>query len=131
MQTSFGLAFIGLAIIVVTVGILIRGRVNPIIPMTLVPVIGALIAGFGIEDIANFFGEGLSSVINIVVMFIFAIIFFGILHDVGLFTPVIRSLITATRGNVLAVTIGTAAIGIVAHLDGSGSTTFLITIPAL
>lgn len=121
----------GLAIIFVTVGILIRGRVNPIIPMTLVPVIGAVIAGFGIEDIADFFGEGLSSVINVVVMFIFAIIFFGILQDVGLFTPVIRSLIKATRGNVMAVTIGTAAIGIVAHLDGSGSTTFLITIPAL
>lgn len=131
MQTSLGLTLMGLAIIFVTVGILIRGRVNPIIPMTLVPVIGAVIAGFGIEDIADFFGEGLSSVINVVVMFIFAIIFFGILQDVGLFTPVIRSLIKATRGNVMAVTIGTAAIGIVAHLDGSGSTTFLITIPAL
>lgn len=131
MQTSLGLTLMGLAIIFVTVGILIRGRVNPIIPMTLVPVIGAVIAGFGIEDIADFFGEGLSSVINVVVMFIFAIIFFGILQDVGLFTPVIRSLIKVTRGNVMAVTIGTAAIGIVAHLDGSGSTTFLITIPAL
>jgi hypothetical protein len=131
MQTSLGLTLMGLAIIFVTVGILIRGRVNPIIPMTLVPVIGAVIAGFGVEDIADFFGEGLSSVINVVVMFIFAIIFFGILQDVGLFTPVIRSLIKATRGNVMAVTIGTAAIGIVAHLDGSGSTTFLITIPAL
>ncbi|WP_237791623.1 CitMHS family transporter [Corynebacterium accolens] len=131
MQTSLGLTLMGLAIIFVTVGILIRGRVNPIIPMTLVPVIGAVIAGFGIGDIADFFGEGLSSVINVVVMFIFAIIFFGILQDVGLFTPVIRSLIKATRGNVMAVTIGTAAIGIVAHLDGSGSTTFLITIPAL
>ncbi|MDK8653484.1 CitMHS family transporter [Corynebacterium accolens] len=131
MQTSLGLTLMGLAIIFVTVGILIRGRVNPIIPMTLVPVIGAVIAGFGIEEIADFFGEGLSSVINVVVMFIFAIIFFGILQDVGLFTPVIRSLIKATRGNVMAVTIGTAAIGIVAHLDGSGSTTFLITIPAL
>lgn len=131
MQTSLGLTLMGLAIIFVTVGILIRGRVNPIIPMTLVPVIGAVIAGFGIEDIADFFGEGLSSVINVVVMFIFAIIFFGILQDVGLFTPVIRSLIKATRCNVMAVTIGTAAIGIVAHLDGSGSTTFLITIPAL
>ena len=31
----------------------------------------------------------------------------------------------------MAVTLGTAAIGVVAHLDGSGSTTFLITIPAL
>ena len=29
------------------------------------------------------------------------------------------------------VTLGTAAIAIVAHLDGSGSTTFLLTIPAL
>ena len=29
------------------------------------------------------------------------------------------------------MTTGTAAIGIVAHLDGSGSTTFLLTIPAL
>ena len=131
MQTSLGLTLMGLAIIFVTVGILIRGRVNPIIPMTLVPVLGAVIVGFGVEDIADFFGEGLSSVINVVVMFIFAIIFFGILQDVGLFTPVIRSLIKATRGNVMAVTIGTAAIGIVAHLDGSGSTTFLITIPAL
>lgn len=131
MQTSLGLTLMGLAIIFVTVGILIRGHVNPIIPMTLVPVIGAVITGFGVEDIADFFGEGLSSVINVVVMFIFAIIFFGILQDVGLFTPVIRRLIKATRGNVMAVTIGTAAIGIVAHLDGSGSTTFLITIPAL
>ncbi len=131
MQTPLGLTAMGLIIIFVTVGILIRGRVNPIIPMTLVPVVGALICGFGLGEISDFFSEGLNSVINVVVMFIFAIIFFGILQDVGLFTPVIRALIKATRGRIMAVTLGTAAIGVVAHLDGSGSTTFLITIPAL
>ncbi|WP_448853878.1 SLC13 family permease [Corynebacterium frankenforstense] len=99
--------------------------------MTLVPLVGALVTGHGPGDIGGFFAEGLDSVMNVVVMFIFAIIFFGILQDVGLFTPVIKALIRATRGNVVAVTTGTAAIGIVAHLDGSGSTTFLLTIPAL
>ncbi|MDD7581884.1 CitMHS family transporter [Corynebacterium sp. 32222D000AT] len=131
MQTPLGLTLMGLAIIIITVTILIRGRTTPLVPMTIVPVVGALIAGFGFGEIGDFFEEGLGSVMNVVAMFIFAIIFFGILQDVGLFNPVIRALITATRGNVIAVTVGTAAIGIVAHLDGSGSTTFLLTIPAL
>ena len=131
MQSGLGLTIAGLLIIVVTVGLLIRGKMNPIVPMTLVPAAGALIIGYGLSDLSDFFSDGLSSVMNVVVMFIFAIVFFGILQDVGLFTPVIKALIKATRGNPLLITLGTAAIGVVAHLDGSGSTTFLLTIPAL
>ena len=131
MQTELGLPLMGLLIVGTTVGILIRGKTHPLIPMTLVPVIGAFITGYGLEDLATFFEEGLSSVMKVVVMFIFAIIFFGILQDVGLFTPIIRALIKTTRGNVVAVAVGTGLIGVVAHLDGSGSTTFLLTIPAL
>src|SRR5699024_6001689 len=131
MQTPLGLTIMGLLIIAVTVGILIRGKANPIIPMTLVPAIGVFLLGYGFEELADFYESGLGSVMSVVVMFIFAIIFFGILQDIGLFTPVIKALIIATRGNVMLVTLGTAAIGIVAHLDGSGSTTFLLTIPAL
>ena len=131
MQTELGLTLMGLLIVGTTVGILIRGKTHPLIPMTLVPVIGAFITGYGLEDLATFFEEGLSSVMKVVVMFIFAIIFFGILQDVGLFTPIIRALIKTTRGNVVAVAVGTGLIGVVAHLDGSGSTTFLLTIPAL
>lgn len=131
MQTPLGLTLIGLGIVIVTVAILIRGKTSPVIVMTLIPVAGALLAGFGFESIAEFFGDGLTSVMNVVVMFIFAIIYFGVLSDVGLFTPVIKGLIRATRGNVILVTLGTAAIGTVAHLDGAGATTFLLTIPAL
>ena len=70
-------------------------RASPIVPMTLVPLVGALVTGHGPGDIGDFFAEGLDSVMNVVVMFIFAIIFFGILQDVGLFTPVIKALIRA------------------------------------
>ncbi|WP_227659078.1 MULTISPECIES: SLC13 family permease [unclassified Corynebacterium] len=59
-------------------------------------------------------------------MFIFAIIYFGILQDIGLFNPVVTDLIKATRDNVVL-----AAIGTVVHFDGAGDITFLLTIPAL
>lgn len=131
MTSPLALTLVGLSIILVTVGVLLKGKMHPIIAMTLFPIAGALITGFGIGEIADFYGEGLERVMGVVVMFIFAIIYFGILSDVGLFDPVITALIRATRGNVMLVTLGTAAIAIVAHLDGSGSTTFLLTIPAL
>src|SRR5699024_2694772 len=131
MQTPLGLSILCLLIIGVTVEFLICGNTNSIICMMHVPAVGVFLLGYGFEDLANFYESGLGSVISVLVMFIFAIIFFGILQDIGLFTPVIKALIVATRGNVMLVTLGTAAIGIVAHLDGSGSTTFLLTIPAL
>src|SRR5699024_903326 len=125
------LTIAGLAIIAVTVGLLIWGRVSPVVAMALVPTVGAIVLGFGVGDLQSFFSSGLDQVMNVVVMFIFAIIFFGILSDAGLFDPVIRRLILMTRGRVILVVIGTVLIGALAHLDGAGATTFLLTIPAL
>lgn len=125
------LTIAGLAIIAVTVGLLIWGKVSPVVAMALVPTVGALVLGFGFEDLQTFFSSGLDQVMSVVVMFIFAIIFFGILSDAGLFDPVIRRLILMTRGRVMLVAIGTVLIAALAHLDGAGATTFLLTIPAL
>ncbi|MGV0346480.1 CitMHS family transporter [Corynebacterium coyleae] len=131
MTSPLALTVLGLAIIVVTVGLLLKGKTHPIVAMTLIPIVGAVLTGAGVAEISDFYLDGLDRVMKVVVMFIFAIIYFGILSDVGLFEPVIKALIRATRGKPILVTIGTAAIAIVAHLDGSGSTTFLLTIPAL
>src|SRR5699024_12251510 len=103
MQTPLGLTIMGLLIIAVTVGILIRGKANPIIPMTLVPAIGVFILGYGFEDLADFYESGLGCVMSVAVMFIFAVIFFGILQAIGLFRPVITSLVVATRRHILLV----------------------------
>jgi CitMHS family citrate-Mg2+:H+ or citrate-Ca2+:H+ symporter len=130
-EPSTLLTTVGLGIIVVTVGLLIWGRVSPVVAMVLIPIVGALSAGFGLEDLREFFSSGLDSVMGVVVMFIFAIVFFGILSDAGLFDPVIRALILLTRGRVILVAVGTVFIGAIAHLDGAGATTFLLTIPAL
>ncbi|MDO5492482.1 MAG: citrate:proton symporter [Nesterenkonia sp.] len=121
----------GLAIIAVTVGLLMWNRFSPIVVMALVPLLGALLVGFGPGQLVEFFDSGVEQVMSVVVMFIFAILFFGILSDAGLFDPVVRGLILLTRGKVVLVAVGTALMGVVAHIDGAGATTFLLTIPAL
>lgn len=130
-EPSTSLTLIGLAIIVATVGLLMWNKVSPLVAMVVVPVIGALVAGFGIVEIGGFFESGAQQVMNVVIMFIFAITFFGLLSDAGLFDPLIRFLIRVTRGNVVLVTVATGLIGAVANLDGSAATTWLITVPAL
>src|SRR5699024_2268867 len=95
------------------------------------PIIAALVTGFGLSDIGGFFTEGIDKVIDVVIMFIFAILYFGIMQQVGLFDPLINKMVQITQGNVITISIGTVIIATVGHLDGSGAFTFLITIPAL
>src|SRR5690625_6577480 len=68
---------------------------------------------------------------NVVIMFIFAILYFGLMQQVGLFDPLINRMVQITQGNVVTISVGTVIIAAIAHLDGSGASTFLITIPAL
>lgn len=130
-QDNIWLTIVGLIIIILIVGLLIAKRISPVVGMILIPSIGALILGYSIGDLVDFFNSGLDQVINVVIMFIFAIIFFGIMSDSGLFKPLVKRLILLTRGNVIIVCIVTAIIGTFAQLDGAGATTFLLSIPAL
>lgn len=125
------LTIVGLAIIISIVALLITKKVSPVVGMTLIPSIGALILGYSVTDLVKFFDKGLEHVINVVIMFIFAIIFFGIMSDSGLFKPLVKRLLLMTRGNVVIVCIMTALLGTIAQLDGAGAVTFLLCIPAL
>ncbi|WP_368505851.1 CitMHS family transporter [Alkalihalophilus sp. As8PL] len=125
------LSIIGFFTILAIVLFLLSGKMSPIISLITIPIIGALLAGFTIADIGLFFNEGVNQVMSIVIMFIFAILYFGIMQDAGLFDPIINKIIKISKGNIVAVAVGTVIIAAIAHLDGSGASTFLITIPAL
>ncbi|MCI2950457.1 MULTISPECIES: CitMHS family transporter [Staphylococcus] len=128
---SMWLTIMGIIIIGSIVGLLIAKKISPVVGMILIPSIGALLLGYGIKDLVKFFNSGLESVMSVVIMFIFSIIFFGIMTDSGLFKPIVKRLILMTRGNVVIVCIVTALIGMFAQLDGAGAVTFLLSIPAL
>lgn len=130
------LTIIGLIIIISIVSLLMTGKVNPIVALAVIPFIGALIAGiwlpgFTLPEISKYFENGLKKVSTVATMFAFAILFFSIMKDQHVFTPLIKGMVTLTRGNVIAVSVITTLIAGVVHLDGSGAATFLIIIPAL
>lgn len=125
------LSLIGFLTIVVIMALLLSGRITPIIGLVLIPIIGALLAGFNFVQIGGFFSEGVLKVLGVVIMFIFAILYFGLMNDVGLFDPLIDKMIVLTHGSVVGICVGSVLIGAIAHLDGSGATTFLIALPPL
>lgn len=125
------LATIGFAIIALILVLLLFQRVNAIVALAGVPFIGALVAGFSLGEVSDFAMTGIGSVVGVVAMFVFAIIFFGVVSDAGMFDPIVDRIVRFAGSKPAAITVATTLLAIVTHLDGAGASTFLITIPAM
>ncbi|MGO4425529.1 SLC13 family permease, partial [Streptomyces sp. MCAF7] len=64
-------------------------------------------------------------------MLMFAIIYFGVMIDVGLFDPIVRVILRFCKADPMRVVVGTAILAAIVSLDGDGSTTFMITVSAM
>lgn len=124
------LAIMGFITVLTVIGLIMTKKVQTMVALTLVPVVATIIIGQG-GDIGTFITRGIGSVAPTGVMFIFAILFFGILYDAGTFDPLISGILKAIGKDPVKITVGTVILAMMAHLDGSGATTFLVTIPPL
>ncbi|MCM3161479.1 CitMHS family transporter [Metabacillus litoralis] len=124
------LATLGFLTIGVFLLLILTKRVSVIVALIVVPLVFALIGGFS-SDIGTLMLDGIQSVAPTGIMLGFAILFFGVMNNAGLFDPIISRVLKLVKGDPLKIVIGTAVIAMVTHLDGSGASTFLITIPAL
>lgn len=122
---------IGFLMIIAIIILLLKEKMSPIVVLIIMPVIAALILGTGIEELGEMAREGMKTVSNNAFLFIFSIIFFSVMSDVGVFDVVVDRLIKIAGSNVILITIATGIIGIIAHLDGATATTVLITIPTM
>ncbi|MDN5774514.1 SLC13 family permease [Brevibacterium sp. BDJS002] len=125
------LSLIGYVSMLVILALLLMQKVSPIVALAGVPIVAALIAGNSPSQVSEFALAGITSVASVVVMFVFAIVFFGILRHVGFFDPIIDKIIRFGGSSPKTVALATTLLAAVAHLDGAGATTFLITIPAM
>ena len=65
------------------------------------------------------------------IMLTFAILYFAIMIDAGLFEPIVTALVRVVDGDPVRVVVGTAVLALVVSLDGDGSTTYMITAAAM
>ncbi|WP_319486693.1 citrate:proton symporter [uncultured Cohaesibacter sp.] len=124
------LALLGLVTILVLLVTVMTNKLSPLVALIVVPLAAALIGGFGLES-AKFMVTGITKISSVAAMFVFAIVFFGILSDAGMMDPIINRILKTVGMKPARITLGTAILALVVHLDGSGAVTFLVTIPAM
>lgn len=124
-------ALVGFLMLFVIMLLLMRKKMMPIVIFVTIPVVGALLLGNSPDAIGEMVNTGLGSVWKTAVLFIFSVSYFGIMNDAGMFDPIVNGLVKMSRGNVVAVTVATAIVAVLGHLDGATATTVLVTIPAM
>jgi len=124
------LAIIAAATIVSLLAAILSNRVSPLAALILIPIAGAIAAGVA-PGIPEYIVAGLAKIAPVAGMFIFAILFFGIMTDAGLLAPLVGAVLRLVGERPSRITVGTALLALLIHLDGSGAVCFLITIPAL
>ena len=124
------LAILGLLTILLLLFLVNTKKASPVIALTLVPVLTGILAG-KTSELPSMIGEGLQTIATTGVMFVFAILFFGILLDAGTFQPIISRLLKIAGNDPIKIALATAVLAMLIHLDGSGAVTFLVVIPAL
>ena len=129
------LALLGFATVIAVIVLLLRNVTVPALAFVSVSTITAAIlvatGAFTLDEMADFIKEGVKGVHGTAILFIFSVLFFGVMTDAGMFDKIIGALMKKVGNNVIGVTLMTCLIAIIGHLDGGGASTFLITIPAM
>ena len=125
------LSIVGFLMVIVIVAMVLRGKTLPFIAFGIVPIIAALVCGFGPVEIGSFAAAGFGQVSGVAMMFIFSITYFGVMQDAGLFDYLVGKIVKLCGDNLVYVTVATWLVTIIGHLDGAGASTYLIAVPAM
>ncbi|SDF36633.1 CitMHS family transporter [Sporolituus thermophilus] len=124
------LAIMGFLMVIVFMYLIMSKRLSAMTALMLVPVAFAIALGFG-PKIGSMALDGIKKVAPTAIMICFAILYFGVMIDAGLFDPLINRILKAVKGDPLKVIVGTALLAGIVSLDGDGSTTYMITVSSM
>lgn len=124
------LAFLGYGMVVTFMILIMSKRMTAFTSLIIIPLVFGLIGGFG-PQLGDFAIEGVKGVSKTSAMLLFAILYFGIMINAGLFDPLVKFTVKAVKGDPLKVLVGTAVLAAIVSLDGDGTTTTMIVCSAL
>ncbi|MFF8846177.1 CitMHS family transporter [Streptomyces sp. NPDC015127] len=124
------LTILGFAMIATFLVLIMMKKMSPIAALVLIPALFCVIVGKG-AHLGDYVLEGVGNLAPTAAMLMFAIVYFGVMIDVGLFDPIVRGILRFCKADPLRIVIGTALLAAIVSLDGDGSTTFMITVSAM
>jgi CitMHS family citrate-Mg2+:H+ or citrate-Ca2+:H+ symporter len=124
------LALLGVATVLLLLALIMSRAMSPLVALIVVPTLSSLAGGFGLAT-AHFILAGLQQIASVATMFVFAILYFGVMTDAGMLDPIVDRILRAVGTRPTRIVIGSALLALLVHLDGSGAVTFLVTVPAM
>ncbi len=124
------LVLLGFAMIAVFMVLIMTKKLTPVLALIIVPTIFGLFAGAGL-GIGPMVMDSMKSMTSTAALLMFAIVYFGLMIDVGLFDPLVRFILRKLGNDPAKVVLGTAILAAAVSLDGDGSTTFILTTAAM
>ncbi|WP_420081270.1 CitMHS family transporter [Streptomyces sp. JL4002] len=124
------LTFLGFAMIATFLVLITMKKMSPIAALVLIPALFCVFAGKG-AHLGDYVIDGVGKLAPTAAMLMFAIVYFGVMIDVGLFDPIVRGILRFCKADPMRVVVGTAVLAAIVSLDGDGSTTFMITVSAM
>ncbi|KOV91212.1 CitMHS family transporter [Streptomyces sp. NRRL B-3648] len=124
------LTILGFAMIATFLVLIMLKKMSPIAALVLVPALFCVFVGKGAK-LGDYVIDGVTNLAPTAAMLMFAIVYFGVMIDVGLFDPVVRGILKFCKADPLRIVVGTAVLAAIVSLDGDGSTTFMITVSAM
>ncbi|KFF97049.1 citrate:proton symporter [Streptomyces scabiei] len=124
------LTILGFAMIATFLVLIMMKKMSPIAALVLIPALFCVFVGKGAQ-LGDYVIEGVGNLAPTAAMLMFAIVYFGLMIDVGLFDPIVRGILKFCKADPLRIVVGTALLAAIVSLDGDGSTTFMITVSAM
>ncbi|WP_028266498.1 CitMHS family transporter [Arthrobacter sp. MA-N2] len=124
------LVLLGFAMIAVFMALIMTKKLTPVLALIIVPTIFGLFAGAGL-GIGSMVMDSMKSMTSTAALLMFAIVYFGLMIDVGLFDPLVKFILRKLGNDPAKVVLGTAILAAAVSLDGDGSTTFILTTAAM
>ncbi|MFD9609620.1 CitMHS family transporter [Streptomyces sp. NPDC059083] len=124
------LTVLGFAMIATFLVLIMLKKMSPIAALVLIPALFCVAVGQGAQ-LGDYVIDGVGKLAPTAAMLMFAIVYFGVMIDVGLFDPIVRGILRFCKADPVRVVVGTAVLAAIVSLDGDGSTTFMITVSAM
>ncbi|MER5734556.1 CitMHS family transporter [Streptomyces sp. NPDC002262] len=124
------LTVLGFAMIATFLVLIMMKKMSPIAALVLIPALFCVAVGQGAQ-LGDYVIDGVGKLAPTAAMLMFAIVYFGVMIDVGLFDPIVRAILRFCKADPVRVVVGTAVLAAIVSLDGDGSTTFMITVSAM
>jgi len=115
--------------IIVFMYVIMTKKMSPFTTLIAIPLLFSIIAvvlGLADNELGQFALDGLKKTSITGIMLLFAILYFALMLNAGLFDPVTKAMIRFAKGDPMKILVATAVVAATVSLNGDGTTTTMI-----